>query len=646
MSVTLLTTSISGWLNYNTSKNIIVESLKDNATSELTIHASQLGTWLQTRQLEVEVMANTDLVRFGKQQDILQYFVSERKRTNDLYSSIGIGDTKGNLTLDEGITIQIGSEATFPDVMAGKNVISNPFPDKADPNNLIVAFEVPVFDRNNKVNGVVSGATPINQVFKETTDFKIGKTDTIYVIQQDGLIIHHPDQKKVLSENLLQSSNAQTKQITQKIIDNKQGIETVDVGGEQRIYVYSKVPHTTWTLVLEVPLTEFTAKLTPLLTIAIVSGIATLLLNGLIMFFLLRNTMRRINRVVVVADEISNGNLAVTLLEDNGHDEVGNLATSVNKMANHLHDVLKQVNVAVTHVTDASNQLASGVHHASDATQSITKAAEEVSSVTKFQLESIQQNTEALDQMSVGIQRVATSTSDIFELVSDTEQQATEGNQNITQAIKQMDSIHQSVNKSSQVVQLLANRSKEISEISNIITGISDQTNLLALNAAIEAARAGEHGKGFAVVADEVRTLAEQSKESASKISALISEIQVDTSEAVQAMAIGSRDVQSGTEIVNHAGEIFNHILQAIQEITRQIQEVSASSEQMSASTQEMNASSSEMLSISQKTAENAQAVTHESNSQLATIQTMKESTETLEKMIVELQQTMNQFKL
>lgn len=644
LSVTLITTTAMGWLNYKTSKDIIIDSLQANAESQVAIHASQLGTWLQTRKSEIEVMANIDLVRFGKQEEILSYFAEERARMGDTYSSISLGDTEGNLTFDSGITIQIGNESTFPDVMAGTSIISNPFPDKADMNNLIISFEVPVYDENKKVKGLISGASPINEVFAETTDFKIGETDTVYVIQNDGVIIYHPDQKKVLQENLLESSSSDMKKLTSDMIEKGQGFSKIKVDGEDRMIFYSTVPNTTWLMAVDVPLKEFTSKLTPLLIITILSGIAALLLNGIILFLLLRKMTNRIRKAAAMAEKIAGGQLTLEKIEDSNNDEVSHLAHAVNQMANNLRELLMHVHQVTEQVTAASTHFIEGAWRASETAETITNSAQEVSTATAHQLQAIQQSSEAIDQMTIGIQRVASSSFDVFEASTKTEQEAVQGNQSISTVVKQMESIYESVQKSSNVVRLLAHRSKEIGEISGMITSISDQTNLLALNAAIESARAGEHGKGFAVVAEEVRKLAEQSKKSADKISYLINEIQDNTEEAAQVMSAGAKDVQEGTELVHHVGEMFNNILQAIKQVADQIQEVSASSEQLSASTEEINASSAEMLEIAHKSAYNANAVTTQSSTQLAVIGEMKNATEALNHMVVELQKAMGKF--
>ena len=195
-------------------------------------------------------------------------------------------------------------------------------------------------------------------------------------------------------------------------------------------------------------------------------------------------------------------------------------------------------------------------------------------------------------------------------------------------------------------IKKLGNLSQEIGNIIGVITGIADQTNLLALNAAIEAARAGEHGQGFAVVADEVRKLAEQSKESADQIAGLINQMQEDTTEAVNVMEVGTKEVAAGKVIVDETGKRFEKILLSIEQVTAQIQEVSAISEEMSASAEEVNASIEEMANIAQYSASNTQNVASASEEQLASMEEITASATTLSKMAEDLQAIVKKFKL
>jgi len=188
--------------------------------------------------------------------------------------------------------------------------------------------------------------------------------------------------------------------------------------------------------------------------------------------------------------------------------------------------------------------------------------------------------------MSAGIQQVATNTNLVAGKSAQAAETAKEGGKSVEKAVNQMTKIEQTVNNSSQVVATLGARSKEIGQIVDTISGIAGQTNLLALNAAIEAARAGEQGRGFAVVADEVRKLAEQSHDAAKRISTLISEIQGDTDKAVVAMSEGTREVKIGTEVVTTAGNAFRERAILVTEVSNQVKEISAAIQQMAGGSQ------------------------------------------------------------
>lgn len=187
---------------------------------------------------------------------------------------------------------------------------------------------------------------------------------------------------------------------------------------------------------------------------------------------------------------------------------------------------------------------------------------------------------------------------------------------------------------------------KKISEIVSLITAIADQTNLLALNAAIEAARAGEHGKGFAVVADEVRRLAEQSSQSATEIYNLISSIQSDSNASITVMEKGKEDVKVGMAFTNEVGEIFKEILTSSEEVASQIREISAASQQISASSEEVAASVNNIKQSAEQSAEFSSNVSKSTQEQLSTMQEVKDASSSLGKTAEELQGLVAKFKL
>jgi len=189
-----------------------------------------------------------------------------------------------------------------------------------------------------------------------------------------------------------------------------------------------------------------------------------------------------------------------------------------------------------------SEILISGSHAFQQMQQNLRSLIRDVESRAEQVAASSEQLTASAQQTS-GVDRIVESVRVLSNLSRGTRAQADEGGASIQQVLGQMNSIHESVEKSDAMIKSLYDRSKEIGSISEVISGIAQRTNLLALNAAIEAARAGEHGKGFAVVATEVRLLAEQSQTSASQISELIAEIQRETRESVLTMEKVRQDV-------------------------------------------------------------------------------------------------------
>ncbi|MFT9485946.1 MAG: methyl-accepting chemotaxis protein [Tepidibacillus sp.] len=327
-------------------------------------------------------------------------------------------------------------------------------------------------------------------------------------------------------------------------------------------------------------------------------------------------------------------------------DEIGLLTKAFNQMIQGLRELINKVNESSINLSSNSNELSAITEQTSEATQQITTAIEQMATGAEHQLNSAKESSTSMEEMAVGIQRIAESSSIVSESSIVAAKEAEEGNQAIQKVVKQMNTISASVEDSAIVVRKLGNRSKEIEQIVGVITGIAEQTNLLALNAAIEAARAGEHGRGFAVVADEVRKLAEQSRVSADQITSLIHEIQIDTDRAVQSMQTGTTEVETGMSIVANAGEGFQRILQAIEKVNDQIQEVSAVSEQMSAGSEQVAATVESVATIAEQSNQSAQNISSSSQEQMAAVEEISSSAIALSKLADELQELVAKFKI
>lgn len=351
-------------------------------------------------------------------------------------------------------------------------------------------------------------------------------------------------------------------------------------------------------------------------------------------------------RIAETAEQIAAGDLSVDDVRVKNRDEIGDLAKSFNQMKENLRALIRQVASSAEQVAASSEELTASSGQTSQATQQIALTIQEVAAGSERQVHSVEETVNAINDMSTGVQQIAGNAQMVSVSASKASELSVEGAEGIQSAIRQMNSINETVTHLAGVVRGLGDRSGEIGQIVEVITNIAEQTNLLALNAAIEAARAGEHGKGFAVVADEVRKLAEQSANSAQQIAALIAGIQEETKKAVFAIDQGTREVTDGIRVVHSAGASFEQIQNSVAEVADQIQEVSAASQQMSAGTQQIVQSVKQIADIAETTAAGTQNVSAAAEEQLASMEEISASAASLSEMAEELHALVGQFKV
>ncbi|MBT2678907.1 HAMP domain-containing protein [Bacillus sp. ISL-35] len=371
----------------------------------------------------------------------------------------------------------------------------------------------------------------------------------------------------------------------------------------------------------------------------------TLLISILITTTVTFSITKPIQLLAKNAEAVGKGDLTVPV-ESRRKDEIGILTSSFNKMLQDLRVIIQTLNDYSLELNETSAELLAKANDTKSASMEIASTMEEISGRSASQHQSLIESVRVVEEMSTGVNDIAGSTSTASKLAVSTLNEVSMGNEKLENVIGQMQKISESVNYSSLMIQTLKGHSNEISNIVEIINGISSQTNLLALNAAIEAARAGEAGKGFAVVAEEVRKLAELSSKSTENIKDIIERINGDTNHTVVAMETVLEDVNKGMSAVSEAGEVFNSIQSSVEGVSCQIQEVTTTSEEMSASAEEITASAIETAKIAEQAAASTQQTVAITNRQGHLITDLAHTVEGLSNMAEKLKKLSGNFKI
>ncbi|MCU8029843.1 methyl-accepting chemotaxis protein [Shewanella sp. SM73] len=313
------------------------------------------------------------------------------------------------------------------------------------------------------------------------------------------------------------------------------------------------------------------------ITIFVALACAAMIISIVIGLWVNRSVMNPINDILSKLKLIHQDSDLTVKFTTFNHDELGQISTSLTQVIEHLRGILHSIAEAANTVNSSANELSSF-------TQATNKRMQQQQAETE-------QTATAMNEMTATVAEVAQSASAAADSAKDADTYAANGNNIVMQSINSMSQLSDQIQKTAQVIGFLSNESQNIGRVLDVIKSIAEQTNLLALNAAIEAARAGEQGRGFAVVADEVRTLAQRTQKSTQEIEAMIATLQQGVKEAVNAMEIGINQVDDANDKANQAGQALKEIVSSVDSITELNTHIATAAEEQSSVAESINRS-------------------------------------------------------
>ncbi|MDR3594409.1 methyl-accepting chemotaxis protein [Clostridium sp.] len=631
-----------GIISTNSQVTIVGDNLK-YTTEELSTGLSEkIDAFLVEHISVLESIAAANDLRLYNTEDQTRLLGEINKKNSD-FALVFVTDIKGKEVARSDGKNQfddLSDRDYVNEVLSNKKTIVSDVLISKTTGKPSVVIAVPIFNTQNQLQGILGATLNLNKIEEMRSKVSMGQTGYAFITDKQGQILAHPDEKMVEER-----TDVSDMEIVKKALNGESGAMSYEYKGDKVFGSYTNVPTTGWAVAVRQTQDDAFSSINSIKIKMVIIGSLILAIAIIIGVILSKNIVNPLLILKEAASQLAQGNLAHDFKINTG-GEIGELSKSFSDMRENLKNLVQQISSAADNVSVSSKDVLDSSKQAKVVAGQIAETTTQLALGGDEQARSVQNTLGSINKIVESIDEIAISSNHSFESSNKAGELVKSGVKIVdTQNIKMQESTN-AVEEVSQVIFTLNDKTIQIGQIIQVIESIAEQTNLLALNAAIEAARAGEQGKGFAVVADEVRKLAEESQSSIGTIQTIIKDIQNTTNIAVNSAKNATDAINHQSESVQNTSKIFNDILKNVDLIAKEIQEISSSTDGVKNAGENIQQDMERILAVSEETAASTEEVTASTEEQATYSENIVNEVEKLSILAEELKKFIARFKI